>query len=249
MAGRWDISWYLHPSMTGGIISYSSCKTDGDPSTIYRIDYFPLTKEYNPGAGGTLFLTEYGISDRFSIGIQVNGFDLLLHGLRDNYWLLYPSLYTTYNILKDNTNVINAQTELQITPLISLPKDQTYSSNGTINSFTTLSFNRALVVKDSFRLYGYLDSKWIMTFINPGYQSRQTYTENVDNVDHVMSRFAIATGIDLNYRKFSFNFGVNFHLIDSSLDGMLQTVWYLPPSRLVSGFGLENLELSWRYRL
>jgi hypothetical protein len=261
--GNFDVSWYVHPTMSGTIDQVWKLR-NSDPSSVYQMDYYPLTGEYNPSAGGTLFLIEYGLTDTWSLGAQVNGFDFFFHGIKDGSWDLYPSLYTTINPIQVGSYTLNLESEFQVAPLVSTPRRDPSCSDNVFNLFNTASNNWKLVGKGNFATFVYIDAKWIFTWVNAAYLASNPYKGSFssDGVNwtskpystnssdyHTMSRIAAAVGTEIRWGSFRMNLGLNIPILDFALKGPCSELYFLSPESTIAAIGLKNMELSWRWRL
>jgi hypothetical protein len=236
--------------------------SQADTNSIVQIDYYPMTSEYNPpSSGGTQSLVEYGITDWLSAGLRCNAFDFFLHGLRDDYWALFPSAFVTAKALDYDWYSLNIQNEFQVSPILSIPKIS-YPGYGLLLDYATFSNNFRLAKGKDTELFAYADLKNIVAIVNTDYQSDnfyKTYFSSWDGnnlittevpvgtrVYHPMDRLALALGLDFYWGKAQVNLGVNAPLIDFSLDNGFYASYL---DGILSQLTMSSLELNWRWRL
>jgi hypothetical protein len=259
-AGKIGLSWYWR---LGTGINIGNLLSFNELDQLTEIDILPLTPEYNFAYGGTLMLFEYGITDFWSVGIQANLFDFVRYGLQYQHWKLYPSIYTDFNIVNLPYYTLNASAEFQVSPLISIPKGN-WMGDGVFNLFLTASNNFGFIRSDSFDLFGYSDLKLITTWVNQAYDA-DCFKTGIEYYDlsmisvspdgvsfeiGVMSKIAVALGLEMRWRRFWFNLGFNFEILEFSLTHRLYSILLEDLSTFFWGnVAISNIEFSWRWRL
>jgi hypothetical protein len=259
-AGKVGLSWYWR---LGSGINLGMLFSLNETGQLTELDVLPLTPEYNFAYGGTVMLFEYGITDFWSVGIQANFFDLVLNGIRYQFWKLYPSVFTDFNIVKLDTYLLNTSAEFQVAPLFPTP-DACYPGDGLFNLFLTASNNFSFIRSEPFDLFGYADIKLITTWINQTFDvyyltegpydlALSIFPASPDGVSvqyGAMSKIAIALGLEMRWRHFWFNLGYNLEILEFSLThryysfllGNLETLFW-------ENIAASNIEFSWRWRL
>lgn len=259
-AGEMGMSINLVPS--GGTDYRTTLLYENETDPLpYCIIFMPLTAQFNTSYGGFLESLEYGVTDRFSLGVRLSAINCLVGASLGSTWKLQASIYGRVNILDSPAVKIHASAEAWVSPLFAIPKSN-WIGDGLINCFANLSVCLPVFAsRNGTSLFFYSDIKYITSFFNGAYMALNLTPEgliddpsadvsSIESEYRNINRIAFSLGMDFNWKDLSTSLGLAFPVYDFIIDKNVQYHYnHLTNFGFLYSLSLCSIEFSWRYRV